>query len=217
MKASSSFRGLLLGASMALLLAGGVALAQGLSLTADQTCFECWEYEGEDLISSDEAEPQPFILPPDDKSIDLTLTGYHTEGGYGLCPTFTVNGQVVSGPMCFVPPPQDPLYAAVFALCPPYEEVVYLPYLLPSDANATNGLLPYEYGQWSLRICEEPLGVGVQQADSENCDEVSFLFAEDCAAATFVPEPGTIGLLASGLAGLAGYAVLRLRSRQALR
>jgi len=37
------------------------------------------------------------------------------------------------------------------------------------------------------------------------------------ATVEFVPEPGSILLLGSGLAGLAGYATLRLRSGQALR
>jgi len=36
--------------------------------------------------------------------------------------------------------------------------------------------------------------------------------AEVCEA-EFVPEPGTIALLGSGLAGLAGYAALRRRSK----
>lgn len=46
--------------------------------------------------------------------------------------------------------------------------------------------------------------------------EVSLLFAEVCEA-EFVPEPGTIMLVGSGLAGLAAYATLRLRSGRAPR
>jgi len=197
-----------------------VALAQGLMLTADPTCFECWAYEGNDFIPGDEAEPQSFPLPPDDKLIKLTLTGYHTEGGYGLCPTWTVNGRVVSNLVCRIAPAEETLYGVVFALCPPVAEVFHgwdMPFPV-TDAVPVDGLLPYEYGQWSLKMCEEKLpSAGAQQADGENCDQVNFLFAEDCAAATFVPEAGTIALLGSGLAALAGYATLRLRSAQALR
>ena len=63
------------------------------------------------------------------------------------------------------------------------------------------------YGEWTESM---------RNPDTGDSTEVSFLFAEVCEV-EFVPEPGTILLLGSGLAGLAGYATLRLRSGQALR
>jgi len=64
------------------------------------------------------------------------------------------------------------------------------------------------YGEWSSRVWQRATG---------EADRASWFVAEDCAALEFVPEPWSILLLGSGLAGLAGYATLRLRSGKALR
>ena len=60
-------RALLLGVSMALLLAGGVALAQGVYITADQECFECWDVS---LVAP------ASIAPPEDKVVTLEIGGW---------------------------------------------------------------------------------------------------------------------------------------------
>jgi hypothetical protein len=62
------------------------------------------------------------------------------------------------------------------------------------------------YGEWKYVAWEQ---------GTHNIATVTWLFADVCEE-DFVPEPGTMVLLGSGLAGLAGYATLRLRSRRAL-
>jgi hypothetical protein len=59
---------------------------------------------------------------------------------------------------------------------------------------------PADYGQWRLEVTGQAGSVAGW-----------FLFAEDCSAAEFVPEPATLVLLGGGLLGLACYGGLRPR------
>jgi hypothetical protein len=61
---------------------------------------------------------------------------------------------------------------------------------------------PEDYGLWHLEVRGD---AGKVQGD--------FLFAEDCEAAEFVPEPGSLVLLGSGAIGLALYLGRRRRWR----
>lgn len=80
-------RGLLLGVSMALLLAGGVALARTpeLTVSVDQECVECWPY-----VEPDEASFQTHELPPPEYIVELTIGGWTP--GYELCQQVIPNG-----------------------------------------------------------------------------------------------------------------------------
>jgi hypothetical protein len=191
-------RRVLLGVSLALLLAGGVALAQGLSIGADQDCFECW--------------PRTAGWPPPaDHVVTLTFGGYETNEY--LCWRVSIEGEI-AGHDCWDPPLAGPPCQAELAV-----ECQTLEVLFETDCEAINGADGSEvfvaangslYGEWVWRLWQEDEGNQVIAGPVY----ANFTFAEDCSALEFVPESGTIMLLGSGLAGLAGYATLRWRTRE---
>jgi len=194
-------RGMLLGVSLALLLAGGVALAQGLTIRADQDCFECYGGGANGV--------------PDEYVVELTFDGYNPQ--YGLMARLMMAGTLWDEgpiPTQVGPPCQGQLWVTCDGLMVRWSTDCYnMPgedaSALGSDARALQ-MPTAEYGQWTFRLWQQD-GAGVVIAGPVYAN---FTFAQVCEEEVeFVPEPGTIALLGSGLAGLAGYATLRWRAR----
>ena len=185
--------GVLLGVSVALVLAGGVALAQTLGVAVDPDCFVCTPRTDWPPSEGQFAEGQ-FVT--------LTFSGYDTSNW--LCGRLMMENTLwhegcwdpeLPGPPCTVTLAVrcEDLYVDMADTCQGVNDEDV------AGSFSVSGLPPAVYGDWTWTLREEDEGKDVVAGPVK----ATFRFAEVCDV-EFVPEPGSILLLGSGLAGLAG-------------
>jgi len=183
-------RGVLLGVSLALLLAGGVAVA-AVRVTVEPSCGVCcdeprWEACDQDFFTLESTGWAAF----EQLLVTLTPAG-------GLVPPWVIGNTPTADAA-------GSLAAHLMLMCGTTPQVL----AAASDVqwDITWGTGDQAYGEWEVKF----------EGQSREATD-TFIFAQDpsvCAPEEFVPEPGSILLLGSGLLGLAGYAGLRWRTRE---
>jgi hypothetical protein len=189
-------RGLVLGVSVGLLLTGGVALA-ATSLSVEPWCGVCCDVP----VYNGGVE----ALPESDDFWTMTSSGWGAWDPLTL--TLISPGARPPEAIAVSADGSGDMVGRLYFMCWRGDDLV------STSADGFHFAIGWaahwtedDYGEWTVEL-EGPAGKVVD----------TFYFAEDpsvCEAMDFVPEAGSVMLLGSGLAGLAGYATLRWRTRE---
>jgi hypothetical protein len=189
-------RGVLLGVSLALLLGGGAVLANGMTATVNWDCFPCWPGDW---------GPEAEGLPSAEYILQLSVAGLNPM--LPLCSEGYFPGVGWTGECMGEPVGTTSYRWYMIASCEEDEFCIWVGELEDEPVICFDGV---EYGELRFKVWQEDDAVVVNGPVWR-----SAIFAEVCEVEEeFVPEPGSMLLLGSGLMGLAGYATLRWRARQ---
>jgi len=193
-------RGLLLGVSLALLISGGVALAQG-TLRADKTCEKCvpagyWDGDADHQMPDD-----PYLV---------TITG---QGWTSSSKCGDLNPAQLASLYHELRWPNGAVWTECVELDPD-GSFVWGPWPWSCEV-CTDDVLPFAYEAGvTQEECVPALGEMEYYFEDDTGGRSVFVLLAEVCEAEFVPEPGSMLLLGSGLMGLAGYAALRWRTRE---